>query len=78
MTEGECSQLHSLIDKAETIVLCCHVNADGDAMGSMLGWAEVLRTMGKEPLMVAPDQYPDYLKWLPNQEKIVRYDKRKD
>ncbi len=78
MTEGECSQLRSLINNAETIVLCCHVNADGDALGSMLGWAELLRTMGKEPLMVAPDQYPDYLQWLPNTEKIVRYDKRKD
>ncbi len=78
MTEGECSQLRSLIDTAETIVLCCHVNADGDALGSMLGWAEVLRGMGKDPLIVAPDKYPDYLKWLPNTEKIVRYDKRKD
>ncbi|MBQ8153270.1 MAG: DHH family phosphoesterase [Prevotella sp.] len=78
MTERECSQLHSLINNAETIVLCCHVNADGDALGSMLGWAEVLKTMGKEPLVVAPDQYPDYLQWLPNSEKIVRYDKRKD
>ena len=78
MTERECSQLHSLINNAETIVLCCHVNADGDALGSMLGWTEVLKEMGKEPLMVAPDQYPDYLQWLPNTEKIVRYDKRKD
>lgn len=78
MTEGECSQLHSLINNAETVVLCCHVNADGDALGSMLGWAEVLRTLGKEPLVVAPDQYPDYLKWLPNSDKIVRYDKHKE
>lgn len=78
MTERECSQLRSLINNAETIVLCCHLNADGDALGSMLGWAEVLKAMGKEPLVVAPDQYPDYLQWLPNTEKIVRYDKRKD
>lgn len=78
MTEGECSQLRSLINNAETIVLCCHLNADGDALGAMLGWAEVLKVMGKEPLVVAPDQYPDYLQWLPNTEKIVRYDKRKD
>lgn len=78
MTERECSQLRSLINNAETIVLCCHLNADGDALGAMLGWAEVLKAMGKEPLVVAPDQYPDYLQWLPNSEKIVRYDKRKD
>ena len=78
MTEGECSLLRSLIAGADSIVLCCHQNADGDALGAMLGWGEVLRQMGKEPLMVVPDQYPDYLLWLPNTEKIVRYDKRRD
>ena len=78
MTEGECSALRSLIDEAETIVLCCHQNADGDALGAMMGWGNVLHMLGKEPLMVVPDQYPDYLQWLPNTEKVVRYDKRKD
>lgn len=78
MSEGECSALRSLIDEAETIVLCCHQNADGDALGAMLGWGNVLHMLGKEPLMVVPDQYPDYLQWLPNTEKVVRYDKRKD
>ncbi len=78
MTEGECSMLRSLIDEAETIVLCCHQNADGDALGAMLGWGNVLHMLGKEPLMVVPDQYPDYLQWLPNTEKVVRYDKRQD
>ena len=78
MTEGECSALRSLIDEAETIVLCCHQNADGDALGAMLGWGNVLHMLGKEPLMVVPDQYPDYLQWLPNTEKVVRYDKRQD
>ncbi|MBR1548616.1 MAG: DHH family phosphoesterase [Prevotella sp.] len=78
MTERECSKLRSLIDNAQTIVLCCHQNPDGDAMGAVLGLGEVMRGMGKEPLMVVPDQYPDYLQWLPNTDKIVRYDKRKD
>jgi len=78
MTDGECTQLRSLIDNADSIVLCCHTNPDGDAIGSMLGLGNVLQYLGKEPLMVAPDQYPDYLQWMPNSEKIVRYDKRKD
>ena len=78
LTEGECSLLRSLIESAESIVLCVHQNPDGDAMGSMLGMGEVLRTLGKEPLMVVPDQYPDYLQWLPNTDKVVRYDRRKD
>lgn len=78
MTDGECSKLRSLIAEAKSIVLCCHQNPDGDAMGSMLGWGAVLQHMGKEPLMVVPDMFPDYLQWLPNTEKVVRYDKRKD
>ena len=78
MTEGECSTLRSLFSQSETIVLCCHQNADGDALGAVLAVGEMLRQMGKEPVMVAPDQYPDYLQWLPNSERIVRYDKRKD
>lgn len=78
MTDGECSTLRSLIGEAESIVLCCHQNPDGDAMGSMLGWGALLQHMGKEPLMVVPDMFPDYLQWLPNTEKVVRYDKRKD
>ncbi len=78
ISQAECSKLRSLIDGAESIVLCCHTNPDGDAIGSMLGFGEMLRFMGKDPLMVAPDQFPDFLQWLPNTEKIVRYDKRKD
>lgn len=78
MTEGECSTLRSLLSQSETIVICCHQNADGDAVGAVLGMGELLRMLGKEPLMVVPDQYPDYLQWLPNTEKIVRYDKRRD
>jgi phosphoesterase RecJ-like protein len=78
MTEGECSTLRSLFDNSNMPVLCCHQNADGDALGALLAMGEVLRLLGKEPLMVVADQYPDYLQWLPNSEKIVRYDKRRD
>ena len=75
MTESECSLLRSLISDATSIVLCCHQNPDGDALGACLGWAEYLRSQGKDPVVIVPDQYPDYLLWLPNTEKIIRYDK---
>ena len=52
MTTRECTLLRSLLDDTRTAVLCCHQNPDGDAMGSLLGMAEVLRLLGKEPLMV--------------------------
>ena len=75
MTESECSMLRSLIADATSIVICCHQNPDGDALGSSLGWAEYLRTLGKESTVIVPDQFPDFLMWLPNTEKIIRYDK---
>ena len=75
MTESECSMLRSLIADATSIAICCHQNPDGDALGSSLGWAEYLRTLGKESTVIVPDQFPDFLMWLPNTEKIIRYDK---
>ena len=78
MTERECALLRSLFNESQMVVLCCHQNPDGDALGSMLGMGELLRQQGKEVVMVVPDQYPDYLQWLPNSEKLVRYDKRQD
>ena len=78
ITDEQQEQLRKLIDESQNIVITCHTNADGDAIGSSLGWAEYLRTQGKEPLIIVPDQYPDFLMWLPNTEKIIRYDKHKE
>jgi phosphoesterase RecJ-like protein len=79
LTNEACDQLRTLISSAETIICVCHQNPDGDALGSSLGWAEVLRThFGKEPQVMVPDQYPDFLQWLPNSEKIIRYDKHRE
>lgn len=75
LTEQACEQLRTLVSHADTIVCVCHRNADGDALGSMLGWTECLKQFGKEAQIIVPDQYPDFLQWLPNSEKIIRYDK---
>ena len=37
-----------------------------------------LTSIGKEPTMIVPDQFPDFLTWLPNSQKIVRYDKHRE
>ncbi len=77
ITKSECEKLHSLIGNAKNIVICCHVNPDGDAIGSSLGWAAYLRALGKESRIIVPDQYPDFLQWMPHSETILRYDKHK-
>ena len=78
LNEAQFSQLEQLITTAYNILITCHKSPDGDAIGSCLGWAEYLRMRGKEITVIVPDQFPDFLMWLPNTEKIVRYDKHKE
>lgn len=76
LTNEETATLQSLINEAENIVICCHQNPDGDAIGSSLGYAEYMKAMGKSPTVIIPDAYPDFLQWLPGTERIIRYDKK--
>lgn len=78
LTDEQLQLFRELVHESDTIVVTCHQSADGDAIGSCLGMAEYLRTEGKEATIIVPDQYPDFLQWLPNSEKIVRYDKHKE
>lgn len=77
LTDKECGLIKNLIETSEKIIVCCHVNPDGDAIGSSLGMAEYIRSYGKQPLVIVPDQFPDFLKWIPGSADIIRYDKQK-
>lgn len=75
LSEGEIALLRDTINASDNIILCCHRSPDGDAIGSMLGWAEYLKAVGKLPTCIIPDAYPDFLQWLPGTERMMRYDK---
>ncbi len=78
INEDQLARLSQLISDAGTILITCHKSPDGDAIGACLGWAEYLRSLDKDAVVIVPDQYPDFLKWMPNSEKIVRYDKHRE
>ena len=78
LNDSQLAQLDQLISDAQNIIVTCHKSPDGDAIGSCLGWAEYLRSRSKEPTVIVPDQFPDFLLWMPNTEKIVRYDKHRE
>ena len=78
LSAAQCEQLRQLIAAAEHIMVCCHQNPDGDAIGSCLALAEYLRMHDKDPMIAVPDKYPDFLQWLPGTERIVRYDKHQE
>ncbi len=59
------------IGESQTIVMACHVNPDGDALGSLLGLALALIPLGKDLVCLSQDGVPDILRFLPGAEMIV-------
>lgn len=63
-------QAVALIRGGQRFLLTCHVLPDPDAVGSMLGLAEVLRTLGKEVVLFNRDPVPDTCAFLPGVDEI--------
>lgn len=58
------------IKNANSFVITAHENPDGDALGSCLAFASVLKDMGKENIDVLFKEYPLIFKNLPNIDLI--------
>ena len=67
-------ELQSFLKTPKNIVIVGHRNPDGDAMGSTLGLCHYLRKKGHNPTVVVPNEYPDFLHWLPGSKKTYRFD----
>jgi len=63
--------LQALLSSPKKIVVTTHVNPDGDAMGSSLGLALALRKLGHSTQVVTPNSYPDFLKWMPEENDVI-------
>lgn len=73
LTDTELSLLQRTLQTANKVLVTCHTNPDGDALGSMTCMMSVLRRMGKEVVAVAPDRWPDNLNWLPLMSDVKQY-----
>ena len=79
LSEKQAQTLDNMLRAANHIVIVGHSRPDGDALGSCLSWANYLTVhYGKQPVVIVPNAYPDFLHWLPGSEQIVRYDKHPD
>lgn len=78
LKESDIKRLSALLSQSERIVLTCHVRPDGDAIGSTLGFCHVLRAMGKDARVIAPDAAPKSLSFLPGFKDILTYSKYPD
>ncbi|MBB6053055.1 DHH family phosphoesterase [Armatimonas rosea] len=63
---------------ATEIVLACHVNPDGDAIGSMLGLGLGLEALEKKVTYLSADGFPETLAFLPGIERVQTHTERRD
>ncbi|EAR12026.1 hypothetical protein PI23P_11852 [Polaribacter irgensii 23-P] len=67
-------ELKGFLGTARKIVIVGHRNPDGDAMGATLGLKHYLDKKGHQATVVVPNEYPDFLHWLPGSETTQRFD----
>ena len=77
LTSDQITLWHQLLKDAKHIVITCHRGPDGDAIGSTTALASWLRRNypATDIRIVAPNIFPDFLKWVPGAEDILIYDK---
>ena len=66
------SQVLSQIEQRDRFVLTSHARPDGDAVGSSLGFSQILRSMGKQAEVVLRDGVPRIYHSLPYADKVVK------
>lgn len=77
-TPAELLEINTLLTPGRKIVIITHYNPDGDAVGSSLGLKHYLHAKGIEAEVVVPNDFPKFLKWMPDAKKnIVAEYKRK-
>lgn len=70
-------ELKELLQTPKHIGIVTHKNPDGDAVGSILALQFALQKMNHKVTAIVPNDFPNFLKWIPHQEKILRFDKNK-
>ena len=62
------------LQQQPVISIIPHKNPDGDAIGSCLGLCLYLRQLQLNATVVSPNDFPEFLKWLPAVDDIIIYD----
>lgn len=78
MIKAQITDIKTLLSTPQHIVIVPHKNPDGDAMGSSLGLFHYLNGCNHKTTVIAPNDYPDFLKWLPGDESVLKYDTQQE
>ena len=74
MNTAEILDLKKILSTPKKVVIVPHKNPDGDAMGSTLGLLHYLKKLGHSATVIAPNDYPEFLKWIPGTKEVLIYE----
>ena len=74
MNKEDIANIKHLLSSKKKIVIVPHKNPDGDAVGSSLGLYHYLIKGNHKVHVVVPNDYPNFLKWIPGENIIFKYD----
>lgn len=78
MQVHEIEAIKTLLATPKKITIIPHRNPDGDAMGSTLGLYHILKQLQHDVVVIAPNEFPDFLAWLPESEKVLIFERSFD
>jgi bifunctional oligoribonuclease and PAP phosphatase NrnA len=70
------SRVKEILDKTSSprIVITTHHKPDADALGSSLALYAFFKKLGYFTTVIAPTDYPNFLNWMPGEEKVFVYE----
>jgi len=71
ISEENIQKAKKLINKFDKIIIITHTSPDGDALGSSLALYHFLLEYGKQVNVIVPNEFPDFLQWLPGAGDIT-------
>ena len=70
--------IQNLLATPKKIAIIPHRSPDGDAMGSTLGLYHFLLKLNHNPVVISPNEFPNFLAWLPGSETVLIYENDKE
>jgi len=70
--------IQNLLATPKKIAIIPHRSPDGDAMGSTLALYHFLLKLNHNPVVISPNEFPNFLAWLPGSETVLIYENDKE
>lgn len=77
MNAEQIQSLKTELSSPKNIVIVPHRNPDGDAIGSTTALYGYLNQLDHHCTIISPNDFPDFLKWMPFTDDIMIYEKEK-